>query len=104
MATKTAVATGERDEVRTVTVTRTVTIPMFKKCADHEQNFPGEDPIRPITEFWGKIPGSYCARCNALRHKARAGYERERRQREREELREYRALKAEQAAKAAAAQ
>ena len=56
-------SSGEVQQARQVTVTRVVNVPLWKHCADHEGNFPQEDALRPISEFWGKVPGSYCSRC-----------------------------------------
>ena len=90
MATKQTTATKAPEQARVVTVTKTVTVPTFKRCAAHSENFPGEDPIRPISEFWGQVPGSYCKRCASLKHKATRSTETARRQRDRADLKEFR--------------
>jgi hypothetical protein len=53
-------------------VTITVRLPATKKCAKHHVNFPNENPMQPITSFYGATHGSsYCARCNGIAHKDR---------------------------------
>ena len=42
----------------------------MRRCHDHPVNFPDENPVRPITEFYGKGHHSYCKRCDGIRGKA----------------------------------
>lgn len=42
----------------------------MRRCHDHPVNFPDENPVRSITEFYGKGHHSYCKRCDGIRGKA----------------------------------
>lgn len=42
-----------------------------KRCAKHHVNFPDEEEVRPISEFYGKAQSSYCKKCMGIVHKER---------------------------------